>query len=233
MFESGLPLALSDFGVKLAVTALGEHWDSRLDLLFPSERHQLTGMTAKRRREFIAGRALAHLLMRRLATTAAPARRHTDRSPDWPVDICGSITHTDSYCWVALARTDDVFALGIDLEPRQGLEPALWAHICRSEELRAMPPSVDAGTWVRWVFCAKEAFYKAQFPHTRKYLEHADLAVILKPDSGCYRVTCRVDLGGAWPAGKEGTGLLAWSDELLGAAWVVGARPRNQSHETT
>jgi 4'-phosphopantetheinyl transferase EntD len=223
--RSGLPNDLLNFGVELAAAELGEYWDDKAQWLFPPEQQSLGNAVSKRRREIIAGRLLAHLLLRRLGRVAAPIRQGEDRCPDWPEGIAGSITHTDTVCAVALCPGDQVYALGIDLEPRAALQREVWKLVCRPEELDMALRSPAPALWARWAFCAKEAFYKAQFPKTGKFFEPLDIAVTLDPAGRTFGVTV-VNLprdDRALDRCLSGTGLLSSSDHLLGAAWVVAA----------
>lgn len=222
---SGLPSGLRNFGVQVAAAGLDRRWDDRANWLLPAERPGLAHAVNRRRREIIAGRLLARALLDRLGGEPAPIRQRRDRCPDWPAGIVGSITHTDTVCAVALCKTDQAFALGVDLEPRAPLPRDIWKLVCRPEELEVALQSTTPALWTRWMFSAKEAFYKAQYPLTGIFMEPLDIAVQVDPSGKTYRVAC----SGPAPDDRElqrclsGQGLLSSSSHLLGAAWVVAA----------
>lgn len=115
-----------------------------------------------RQAEFAAGRAAARKAMRALGLPSMAIPAGPNRLPLWPTGISGSISHSAG---LALAALRLGLPLGIDIEPDQGLEPDLWPIICTPDELATLPIE-HRGHYVRQVFSAKEAAYKAQFPLT-------------------------------------------------------------------
>ena len=80
-----------------------------------------------------AKRALAMLGIRDVDLPIAP-----NRSPLWPAGIVGSLTHVigrvDGHVAAAVARTENVCALGIDIECESGLHPRLWDYVLTRRE---------------------------------------------------------------------------------------------------
>lgn len=223
--RSGLPEGLRDFGVSVAAAALDSFWDDKVHLLSSAERAGIERAVPKRQREIIAGRVLAQALLRRFGRAGVEVPRREDRCPEWPMGLVGSITHTDTVCAVALGQEASVRALGIDLEAREPLDTDVWPLLCRPSEQERALRSPEPGIWIRWMFCAKEAYYKAQFPHTGRFIEARELEVRLDPERGRFSVGF-ADAPGAGPADRpflSGTGLLTASDTSLGAAWIVEA----------
>jgi len=174
---------LEAHGIAVASEELGCGWDDA-DLLLPEERALTSRMAPVRRREFIAGRVLARALMGRLGTAPTPLLPGAGRQPLWPPGLVGSITHSRRFCAVALAPATRISGLGIDFEPFRAIEPELHALICTPAELG----SLHAGDWpcslgelVCCLFSAKEAFYKAWYPLTARFLECHDVKVTLAP----------------------------------------------------
>ena len=129
-----LAAAVSDlFGPGVAVAAA----DPRAPAtgLLPEETAPTGRMIEKRHREFAAGRRAARAAMTGLGLPAVAIPMGPDRAPVWPEGVTGSISHTDTHCLAAVARTGEVRALGLDLEPDMALEPALWPDICTGAEL--------------------------------------------------------------------------------------------------
>jgi 4'-phosphopantetheinyl transferase EntD len=136
------------------------------------EAARLAGAAPVRRREFAGGRLCARRALAALGIDDFALLSADDRLPVWPAGVLGSITHTEGYCAAVVARQGRVRGLGIDCESRLSVKPELWRKLMTPAELallRSMPQSEARSTGTR-IFCAKEAFYKCQYPLTRQYL---------------------------------------------------------------
>ena len=135
---------------------------------------------AKRVQEFAAGRQCARRALRELGVIDAPIRVALDRQPVWPQGIVGSITHTAGLCAAVVAERKRLVALGLDSEVVGAVKPELWPTICAAQELAWVgtlsPPQRPAA--VTFIFSAKEAFYKCQYPLLGEALGFHDLWVI-------------------------------------------------------
>jgi 4'-phosphopantetheinyl transferase EntD len=148
-------------------------------LLHPEEAQHIGRAIAKRAQEFAAGRHCAHLALERLGVPAAPLRVAPDRRPLWPPGIVGSITHTEGFCAAAAGRTGRLTALGIDTEHAAAVSFELRPSICTPAELawiEGLPPEQRSSA-ATLIFCAKEAFYKCQYPGTLQWVSFQDLEV--------------------------------------------------------
>jgi 4'-phosphopantetheinyl transferase EntD len=137
------------------------------DDLLPEERALISRAVAKRRREFAAGRRCARGLLAQLGHPGVPLLRNDDRTPRWPDEVVGSISHCAALCVAAVARRSSLAALGVDVEPDAALEPRLWRRICTPAEIERVlgtAPAAERGRIARLVFSAKEATYKAVHP---------------------------------------------------------------------
>jgi len=149
------------------------------DELYPEERAYIAHAVPTRRAEFGTARVLARRAMSELGIDPCPLVPHADRSPRWPADVIGSISHTQGHCFVAVARSARVRALGLDAEQDAGLGRNLEAMICTEGErrwLKALPDDRrDRAGMV--LFSAKEAFYKCQYPTTRTFLDFQEVEI--------------------------------------------------------
>lgn len=139
-------------------------------------------VSAKRAREFAAGRAAARSAMDQLGHVARPVLHGDDRAPIWPAGLAGSITHTDHDALAVVTDDPDILALGLDMEPATALEPNLWSVICTQNDLlwlAGLGPT-QRGNFARLVFSAKEAVYKAQYQISRCLIDFH--ALDLTPD---------------------------------------------------
>ncbi len=150
--------------------------------LFAEEEAVVRRAVPKRRSEFATARGCARNALAELGFPATAIRSGERGEPLWPAGVVGSITHCDGYRGCAVARADELLALGIDAEPNAALPPGLLADIARPEELPALRglqarrPEIQ---WPRLLFSAKESVYKCWYPLARRWLgfEDAILAI--------------------------------------------------------
>ncbi len=158
------------------VVAAGRIGEVPLDL-HEAERRVAAGWAAARQHEFFTGRSLARAALRRLGAPDEPLLAAANRAPLWPRGATGAISHAGSLCVVAVADRACVRGVGVDVEPAEPLERALWAEICTVGERTWLEARAadDQGLWARWFFSAKEAVYKLQSPVTGVFLEFHDV----------------------------------------------------------
>lgn len=224
--------------------------DAPEGVLLPAEEAVVAGAAPGRRREFAtvrhcARRALRELAARPPGTVPPPVALLPDRDgvPRWPAGVTGSMTHTRGYRAAVVARASDVTRLGIDAEPDRPLRPGVLETIASPAERAALPGADAYGggggfgghgghgavCWDRLLFCAKEAAYKAWFPHARVRLGFRDVEVAFAGPPADGRFTALVRHGpGALLRGRWGAG-----NGLLVAVVAVpphGARGADAGH---
>jgi 4'-phosphopantetheinyl transferase EntD len=174
---------LLDDNVSVAESRLDEMSCSSGDL-FDEEQVAIRHAVARRRHEFIAGRVLARAAMVGLGAQPQCVPAGPDRSPAWPPGIVGSITHSVSWCAVAVARADEVGSIGIDIEEAGAVGPELWPTVCTAAELEwlATLPEQDRAGAATILFSAKEAVFKAQYPLTGRMLDHQQVGIRVAAD---------------------------------------------------
>lgn len=154
--------------------------------LLPPEDEIVARAVDKRRRDFTTGRHCARRALDRLGLAPAPLLAGSAGEPLWPAGVVGSITHCAGYRAAAVAWASDVPTLGIDAEPHEPLPDGVLDVVALSTEraeLRHLATAVDdAIRWDRVLFCAKEAVYKAWYPHARRMLDFDEAQVALDPD---------------------------------------------------
>lgn len=176
--------------------------------LFPEEAASIANAVLSRRQQYSAGRCLARAAWQQLGQGPVALLNDPQRVPIWPEGIVGTITHTDVWCAVAVARRGDVAGLGADVERASPLELGLWDRICRPEErafLRAQPAPRDA-LLAKAIFSAKESIYKALYPSVRVFLDFQAMQIALEPTSDAERWLWHATLQvpwGAFPAGQR------------------------------
>jgi 4'-phosphopantetheinyl transferase EntD len=171
--------------------------------LFPAEQALVRTAGPGRRAEFTAGRACARVALAGLGLPAAPVLTGRAGEPRWPAGVIGSITHCAGYHACAVARTEDVAALGIDAEPDAGLPAGLIESVADGAERAWIARQAAAGSavcWDRLLFSAKEAAGKLWYPMTGHWLGFGQVAVFPDP-AGTFDVrVAGARLTGRWLA---------------------------------
>ena len=97
----------------------------------------------------------ARKAMQQIGVPAVPVLPDVDGAPCWPVGLVGSMTHCAGYRAAAVARSDELFGVGvgIDAEPHAALPDAVLDLVLRDEERARLPavaviPGVDRAP--RW-----------------------------------------------------------------------------------
>jgi 4'-phosphopantetheinyl transferase EntD len=153
--------------------------------MFAGEAACVAGAPAGRRREFATVRCCARHALRRIGVGGVPILPDSERVPRWPAGVVGSMTHCEGYRGAAVARSDELGAIGIDAEPHGPLPDDALELLLRDEERAALATLADAEPTLHWdriAFCAKEAVFKAWFPLTRRWLDFADVSTTVNPD---------------------------------------------------
>ncbi len=191
-------------------------------VLYAPELAALAGAVPRRRREFTAGR---HYARRAMATLQLPAQAVPvlpSRAPAWPQGIVGSITHTADLCAVLLARADQFWGVGLDLEADDPLAPDLARHVCTGAELAWIGRAASAIDLPKLLFVIKEAVYKLYAPLTGHFLDFDDLTVHLDPQAPRFSAT----LAPGCPAVNGRSTFTGSYGAAGGHLFAVGALPR-------
>ena len=136
-------------------------------------------MGARRRLEFVLGRACAREALARHDIHDWPLLPTTQRDPRWPDGIAGSISHCGGACVAAVVATARWPGVGIDIEALDRVDERIAARICSARELRRLRcgrASIDRAALCR-VFSAKETAFKAVFPLLRRPFDFTDIEV--------------------------------------------------------
>jgi len=129
--------------------------------LFPGEERLLGRPTAKRLAEFASTRALAREALAALGLPAQPIAKGKRGEPLFPAGVVGSLTHTEGYRGCALAFASRFRALGLDAEPNREPPARLEGRIASPAERRILARLPVGPAYLRLLFCAKEALFKA------------------------------------------------------------------------
>jgi len=183
---------LSAFGCPLPPTAI-LRWSDAQDWDQPAladEEVFCRKAVLKRQREFRAGRNTARKCFQELAIAQSMPISPTlnwsigvgqSREPIWPKLFTGSISHTQfqcdsaqtnqEHCAVVVAPLAHVVSIGIDIERVEHLSQDSLDLIVTPSEWRRSREYCWPTYWPKFLFAAKESFYKCLFPMTGAYID--------------------------------------------------------------
>jgi 4'-phosphopantetheinyl transferase EntD len=151
-------------------------------LLYPQEAVGSARFSPKRRAEYAAGRACARRALEQIGISGFPVVSNADRSPRWPPQIVGSITHTQGFCGSVAVRSSAFAGIGIDAELIGRVTPDIESLVFTPHESAFLASCGNATreSAATIFFSAKEAFYKCQFTITGRWLDFQDAVVTLR-----------------------------------------------------
>lgn len=181
---------------------------------------------AKRRAEFLAGRLCVADAMAALGVNPAPVAIGAQRAPAWPHGLVGSISHAEGLALAAVARNDQVHALGIDCERLlcAATVAEVSASVLRAEERRwaATLAPCARQRFVTLVFSAKESLFKALYPSVNAYFDCQD-AEVFAVDADRFQVRLARTLNAGWRQGQCFTGRYRTCGQHMATLLVVSA----------
>jgi 4'-phosphopantetheinyl transferase EntD len=149
--------------------------------LYAVERHAARSFSDRRVAEFAAGRHCAHRALMQLGVNGAAVPVRQDRSPVWPPDIVGSISHSRT-CAVAIAAhaTENLLSLGVDVEETEPIEEELMEQIGTQSEYTLLRGAgcVSHELVSRLLFSLKEASFKCLYQWSGAFPDFADLRLL-------------------------------------------------------
>lgn len=151
--------------------------------LWPEEAMSLRSSRSDLRQASGAARVLARQLLARLGAPCSALIKDDDGVPLWPPGFVGSLAHDSTHALAAVAREQDVWALGVDLEPDRPMAPELIELIATPAERARYDEDFLRGPGL---FVVKEAVFKAFFPRERRFLDYQDIEIDL--DAGRARI---------------------------------------------
>lgn len=141
---------------------------------YPEEGGHMAQAVLARRNEFITGRRCARVALSKLGQTACALPPNAAGVPVWPAGTVGSISHSRGLCCAAVAGTDVICCLGLDLEKTTRLSPRAMERVVHPLEADFVGNDQAKGSLL---FSMKEAFFKAQFPRWHAQPNFKDLAL--------------------------------------------------------
>lgn len=202
--------------------------DATPEELYPQEEEGATRYTSGRRRDFELGRTCARQALKALGIAPRPIPVRPDRSPDWPADVVGAITHCEGLVAAAAAWGRDFIAIGLDAEPAgRTLGPGTAGRVCTAAELSAFPEHPSLLPAIRWptiAFSAKEAVYKALGPIVGRRLGFHEIELDFDAEAARFAVRYVGSPDAGMPELESAFGRFAVTDDFVLTTIVL---PRN------
>lgn len=148
---------------------------------FQNEADCLKSAGDYRKREFTAGRNCARSALEQLGIPRSALPPDDHGVPGYPDGAVACISHSRDYCAAIAARDSAYRALGLDLEMTNRLGPSAIGRTVHPDEKAFVQGDQKKATLI---FCAKETFFKAQFPLWQTYANFQDLAFNINEQSG-------------------------------------------------
>jgi 4'-phosphopantetheinyl transferase EntD len=196
---------------------LTSDWD-----VTPEESARAAAQMPHRKAEFLTGRTYARRALRALGIEASTIGSHPDRSPIWPEGAVGCISHTKDYCGVVVAKASPqpggYRSLGLDIETPGRISEAVAVKTFTEAErsfLATVPEELRQERMCA-IFCAKEAFYKLQFPITKAWVGFQDVEVRLEGE-GRFVVRLEKEIGPGFEKGRKFPGLIGFESGAVAA----------------
>lgn len=193
---------VSQYSTNFTPAAYGDKLFPLLGIDFPTN---LSSAVGKRKAEFLAGRYCAKRTLATLGEIATTVPIGDNRSPVWPANIVGSISHSNTTAVAVASKNPAIVALGIDIEHsvREQLAWELKDQVLNPAEQHWLKCGQLAPAEVfTLIFSAKESLFKALYPSVNRYFGF-DAATVVELDTNHYTVHLKLNsqLGQIWPCG--------------------------------
>lgn len=154
--------------------------DALSEIIYPEEFDIVKSSSAKRIKEFSAGRICAKHALLAFNITGQPILSGQMREPVWPEGIVGSISHCHDLAAAVLARNKTCNAIGIDVEKAKKLKYNFSRYVCTETEKKwlAKQDHSKYDLLLTLIFSCKESVYKAFYHLTHTRLGFKDCTVI-------------------------------------------------------
>ncbi len=141
------------------------------DLLLPDS---ISRAVIKRQGEFFAGRLMARKALALLGIESHNVAIGDDRTPVWPNNISGSISHNNQIALCIVANKDQFNYVGCDVESFITIKTQTEISdtiITPAEEYLIRRCPLGQQVTFTLVFSAKESLFKALYPSVKKYFD--------------------------------------------------------------
>jgi enterobactin synthetase component D len=142
--------------------------------------HSIVKSVTKRQSEFLAGRMMARSALELLTDDKITVDIGENRSPVWPNDIVGSISHSAQMALSIVSKKYTCRYVGCDIEPviTFTTQSEISDSIVNSDEKTLINNSqLESCVAFTLIFSAKESLFKALYPYVKCYFDFRDAEV--------------------------------------------------------
>ncbi len=184
--------------------------------VLPQERAALDRTRAGRQRAFAAGRVAARHAMAALGHRVSAVPMGADRTPIWPAGLTGSLAYSQSCCLAAVARTENIRALGVDVRDMDAGDFTSVSDVCTSREQAwiAAQPSHSHKQLGLLIQSAKTCTRRCQYQLSNVTCGYSAVEIQPDLDSGMFRATF-IETVGPIGAGSQLSGRFAMGEGLI------------------
>lgn len=175
----------------------------------------------RRKAEYIAGRFCALKILNSLDIACENISSNEDRTPIWPPNILGSITHSENYVSVSITNNSSILGIGRDSEfifPKMTAEK-VKPIIIQDDELELIN-GLKKEEFLSLIYSAKESFYKAVYPSTKKPFYFDDVSILEINDS-YFKIKAKKNLGPFFKTDQIFKGEFIFSDGLVHTGIII------------
>lgn len=153
-----------------------------------------------RKKEFVLGRAACYQALKEIGFIhPPPVLKGAYNEPIWPRGCRGSLTHAQDIAVCAISPDDRINGIGIDLEKITGKRDDLFADafgvVAAGSELEwILSDPARSLLRAKMIFSAKEAAFKAYFPHVLRYIDFKDAVLMWDEDQKRFTGRLLIDI---------------------------------------
>lgn len=155
-----------DLDPELTILQSKIHYDQAVDGFHPN-----------RKQEFLLGRVCASKAFEKC--TGIPLLTLTpnkDRSPAWPSNVVGTISHNQYWVGAAVGLKSDLIGIGMDFEVMGRTKIALSTQIRSAGDIKTLGKFSEEEL-LTLIFSCKESLYKALHPIVKTFFSFEEAAV--------------------------------------------------------
>lgn len=183
-------------------TAFSDDLFDRLDIPCPPKLYRAV---ARRKADFLAGRAMALAAMTCLDLPPQPVGNAANRAPIWPDGVTGSLSHARGRCACLLSRNTRL-TFGVDTEAiaeNRTLTAILTETLSPAERQTITQGPFPAATNATLAFSAKEALFKALYARVGHHFGFDAAELCAAPSQGGLSLQLTTDLADGLSRGQR------------------------------
>ena len=184
------------------IAPIDETYKLKLHALIPENKTPKISALAcqKRANEFYTGRWCAAMCIYKITNGFNTPQINQDRSPQWPPNIIGSISHSNKTAIAIVGCTDNTLALGVDIQSQiEKKEIFEIKHLILSSIELKRYPDLFRDQLFDIFFSAKETLFKALYPLSLDFFEHKDAEIVsINKSSSTLNIKLLRNLKSSW-----------------------------------